>query len=148
MEIKKVRIMIIFLLCLSYCYSQPVEDSIVELVKNDSDIESIYKDLQNVRQKLNGKKEYSNSDFYYSDAECNTYDTKFDEAHNQNLQYRTIYFINQKTEEHMNIKFYKTNEIDTKIEIWYIQNDSDKLIIGTYDPSQNIYKFEQLINFD
>lgn len=148
MELKKITILIIFLLSISYCYSQTAEDSIAEIVKKDPNIESIYKDLQNVRQKLNGKKEYSNSNFYYSDTECYTYDTKFDEVHRQNVLYRCIYFINQKTEEQMNIQFYKTNEIDTKIEIWYIQNDCDKLIIGTYEPLQNIYKFEKLINFD
>lgn len=50
----------------------------------------------------------------------------------------------------MNIQFYKTNGIDTKIKIWYFQNDYScgKLIIGTYDPLHNIYMFEKLINFD
>lgn len=41
MELKKITIMIIFLLSISYCYSQTAEDSIAEIVKKNPNIESM-----------------------------------------------------------------------------------------------------------
>ena len=96
-----------------------------------------------------GKLEFKNDNYSFSDEKWNSYDAKSDMIKRQRNLYRVIHFTNLKTTDFLEIRFYQTDGMDVEINIFYSKDkDPGKCMIGKFNPETQSYIFEKILYFD